>query len=61
MRRDHANTPPNPDNEMVAKAMNSSKRDGCVGGGAGEDAEAEMPVSDMGMVDAKIFDDETSL
>jgi hypothetical protein len=39
MRRDHAKTPPKPDSEIVAKAMNSSPRLGCAGCGDG-DAEA---------------------
>src|ERR1700733_14721506 len=48
MRRDQASTPPKPDSEMVAKAMNSSAsvgRTGCgAGAGAGGGAAAGVAV-----------------
>jgi hypothetical protein len=53
MRRDHASTPPKPDIEMVAKAMNSSASVGATFGRTAEGARLEA--SDQAMAGRRRF------
>ena len=55
MRRDHAKTPPKPDIEMVAKAMNNSASVGETRGGTGVGSELVAADDVMRKFSAGIF------